>query len=433
MSAHPLWILPFILILASIAIFPLAAKHWWEKNYAWLAAGLSLPVLFHYLFQLRSYEPVIHSVVDYVGFIILIGALYIISGGIHITVKGEATPLVNTVFLFIGAVLANFLGTTGASVVLIRPWIRMNKYRITAFHTVFFIFIVSNLGGSLTPLGDPPLFLGYLKGVPFFWVFEYLWLKWLIGVGLTLAIFFVIDSKNFKRAPREIREIETASEEWKFEGFHNFFFIAMVIGAIFIKNPPYVREFLMVTAAVLSYKTTSKAIHHSNDFNFEPIKEVAILFAGIFITMIPALEWLSSNASALGVTTPGQFYWACGILSSMLDNAPTYLNFLSTAIGLFIHDGGAAAGGHGGVITREQVESLVNLHPHFVQAISISAVYFGAMTYIGNGPNLLVKSIAEQAKVKVPSFFGYIFRYSLPILLPIFTLVWFLFFRSSPV
>jgi Na+/H+ antiporter NhaD/arsenite permease-like protein len=317
-------------------------------------------------------------------------------------------------------VWANLRGTTGASLVLVRPWLRMNKYRITAYHVVFFIFIVSNVGGGLTPIGDPPLFLGYLKGVPFFWVLESVWPIWLITVGLLIGIFFVLDTLNFRKAPPEVREKETTHEEWKFLGTHNTIFLAMIIGAVFLNQPLFLREGIMLLAAFLSYVTTPKSVHESNDFNFGPIKEVAILFAGIFATMIPALEWLEKYASQIGISTPGQFYWGSGALSSVLDNAPTYLNFMSAAVGLF--GSGAPAG-------QDVVRGLLLEHSQYVRAISVGSVFFGAVTYIGNGPNFLVKSIADQADAKTPHFFEYVYKYSMPVLMPIFAVIWFLFFR----
>ena len=421
MFAELLWVLPFVSLLISIAVLPLANKHWWEKNFHLVSFGLAALVILHYVFQLSNTESLIHTGIEYVSFIILIGSLFVVSGGIHINVKGEATPLVNSVFLFIAAVLANFLGTTGASMVFIRPWLRMNKYRLTTYHVVFFIFIVSNVGGALTPIGDPPLFLGYLKGVPFFWVLEHVWPIWLISMSALIIIFFVLDTLNFKRAPLAVRQKETAHEEWKFQGGHNTIFLAMIIGAVFVNNPPFLREGLMVLAAVLSYKTTPKAVHESNDFNFGPIKEVAILFVGIFATMIPALEWLEKYASQIGIHSPGQFYWGSGVLSSVLDNAPTYLNLLSAAVGLF------GSGNHAG---PEAVRELLTDHSQYIRAISVGSVFFGAVTYIGNGPNFLVKSIADQSKAKTPTFFGYFFKYSLPILIPLFAVVWGLFFRA---
>lgn len=384
--------------------------------------GLALVVIFHYLFQLKNTESLLHTGLEYFSFICLIGSLFVVSGGIHINVKGEATPAVNCVFLLIAAVLSNLLGTTGASMVMIRPWIRMNKYRLTAYHIVFFIFIVSNVGGGLTPVGDPPLFLGYLKGVPFFWVLQSVWPIWLIAVGLLIFIFFVLDTLNFKRAPEEIRQKETAHEEWKFLGGHNLIFLAMIIGSVFLNQPPFLREGIMILASFLSYVTTPKSVHQSNDFNFGPIKEVAILFIGIFATMIPALEWLEKYASQIGIHSPGQFFWGSGILSSVLDNAPTYLNFLSAATGLF--------GAHVSHSESSGIAMLLADHPNYIRAISVGSVFFGAVTYIGNGPNFLVKSIADQSKAKTPSFFGYFFKYSLPILIPIFFFIWFVFFRT---
>ena len=251
--------------------------------------------------------------------------------------RGEATPHVNTLFLLVGAVLANFLGTTGASMLLIRPWIRMNKYRITAHHVVFFIFVVSNVGGCLTPIGDPPLFLGYLKGIPFWWVAEHCWPMWALGVGLLLAMFYAVDVLNYRRAPKPVRErVAEAPEQWRIEGLWNLVFLLLILVAVFINHPLFLREGIMLAAALGSWFTTRKHIHEANHFDFHPIQEVAILFIGIFATMMPALDWLQNNAARLGTPTPGLFYWACGFLSSMLDNAPTYLSFLSAAFGLFV-------------------------------------------------------------------------------------------------
>src|SRR3989338_2769428 len=336
MIAELIWTLPFAALLASIALFPLLNKHWWDKNYPWVSLGLGAVVVFHILFKLKNPEMLLGTAHEYFSFIALIGSLFIVAGGIHINVKGEARPIANCAFLLTGSVLANFLGTTGASMVLIRPWIRMNKYRLTAFHIVFFIFLVSNVGGALTPIGDPPLFLGYLKGVPFFWVLEHLIGAWLITVALLIGIFFLIDTLNFKRAPLEIRVKETEHEgEWKFLGSHNVLFLFMIVGSVFINKPVFLRESIMILAAALSYKSTPKNVHVYNEFNFTPIKEVAVLFLGIFATMIPALQWLEHHADKIGIHSPGHFFWGSGILSGVLDNAPTYLNFLSASMGLF--------------------------------------------------------------------------------------------------
>lgn len=459
LSPELLWTLPFVTLLCLIAVMPLVHAHFWEKAYPWVSLSLGALVAGYYLFFQGHTEVLLHTAHEYVSFIVLIGALYIVSGGIHISVKGEATPLANCAFLLVGAVLANFLGTTGASMVLIRPWIRMNKYRVTGFHIVFFIFIVSNIGGALTPIGDPPLFLGYLKGVPFFWVLENLILHWLLTVSAVLGIFYVLDRINFGKAPKPIRVKETGSgEQWRFDGAQNAFFLLMILGSVFINEPLFLREGIMIAAAALSIKFTPKRVHEANAFNFGPIKEVAILFAGIFATMIPALEWLEHNASSLGISSVGHFYWATGTLSAVLDNAPTYLNFLSAAIGLYVPadlisqaeavlKGGAAlpmnAELRGTLAMYEshfsstpvmpdqlKMSSILANHPGHLRAISASAVFFGAMTYIGNGPNFLVKAIAQQNKVHTPSFFGYVLFYSLPVLLPVYTLVWWVFFRG---
>ena len=423
MFVELVWTLPFIVLLACIALVPLLHKHWWEKNFLFLSFGLGLLVIFHYLFQLRDSENLLRTALEYFSFICLIGSLFVVSGGIHITVKGEATPLVNSVYLFVAALLSNLLGTTGASMVFVRPWLRMNKYRLTAHHIVFFIFIVSNVGGCLTPIGDPPLFLGYLKGVPFWWVLEKCWAAWTFAVLGLISIFYGLDRQNFLRAPRDVREAETREEIWKIDGLRNLAFLGLILGAVFIKSPPGLSEALMIGAALGSWWLTSKPIHEANDFNFAPIKEVAILFLGIFATMIPALQWLEHHAQATGIRSAGQFFWASGILSSVLDNAPTYLNFLSAAIGLFVSPEEATH--HG-----SHVAALLMNHAGYIRAISVGSVFFGAMTYIGNGPNFLVKSIADQADAKTPSFFGYVLCYSAPVLVPLFTLVWFLFFRS---
>ncbi len=414
-------ILPFVLLLGTIALAPLFAADWWAKHYPKVAFALGAITVAYYCFgfegdQARlAHHRLVEKGEEYIQFIALIGALFVVSGGIHISVKGEATPWVNVVFLFIGAVLANVLGTTGASMLLIRPWIRMNKYRVTAHHIVFFILIVSNVGGCLTPIGDPPLFLGYLKGVPFWWVAEHCWPMWAVGVGMLLATFFAVDSINFRRAPRPVREKETAHEQWRFDGLPNLFFLAVILGAVFINKPLFLREGLMIAAAVGSYFTTRESVHESNHFNFHPIQEVAILFVGIFATMMPALDWLALNADKLGSPTPGFFYWGSGGLSAVLDNAPTYLCFLEALMGA-THDG--------------SLPHLLMTNATSVVAISVGAVFFGACTYIGNGPNFMVKSIAEQQKVHTPTFLGYVFKFTLPYMLPMLAVVWWLFFRK---
>lgn len=427
MPAHlaestPWMILPFVLLLACIALGPLVNGDAWGRHYTKVALGLGAVTLGYYLFGLRAGTHVLSVAHEYVSFIILIGSLFVVSGGIHLTVKGDATPWENVRFLLIGGLAANLLGTTGASMLLIRPWIRMNKYRVSPYHIVFFIFVVSNVGGCLTPIGDPPLFLGYLKGVPFWWVVEHGWPMWLTGMCFLLTTFFIVDMVYYRIVPKVVRTLADPPDSYYFNGLHNVLFLGLILGAVFVNHPMFLREGLMLAAAVGSWFTTRRAIHQSNEFNFHPIKEVAILFAGIFATMMPALDWLQANASAsaqkLGGFAPDMFYWGSGALSSVLDNAPTYLSFLSAASGEAIND-------------PEKIAALTG-DPTFgglLIAISIGSVFFGANTYIGNGPNFMVKSIADQQKVATPSFMGYVLRFTLPVMLPMLVLVWFLFFR----
>jgi len=413
----PILILPFALLLGAMALAPVAAPRWWGRHYAQVALGLGAITAGIYFFVLHDTASLGQVAHEYLSFIALVGSLFVVAGGIHIGVKGEATPLANVIFLLTGAVAANFLGTTGAAMLLIRPWIRMNKYRITAHHIVFFIFIIANVGGSLTPIGDPPLFLGYLKGVPFWWVTKNCWPMWIAGVGGLLAIFYALDRINFNRAPRAVREKETAQEAWKFTGLPNLVFLAAILGAVFVERPVFLREGLMLAAALGSYFTTKKSVHAANDFNFHPITEVAVLFAGIFATMLPALGWLNANAhSLLGASpSPGAFFWGAGALSSTLDNAPTYLGFLSALRG---------------VTGAQEVSELLGPNAAHLLAISIGAVFFGAATYIGNGPNFMVKAIAEHSGVRTPSFLEFVLKFTLPFLLPVLVTVWLLFFRG---
>lgn len=414
------WIVPFVLLLGSIAVVPFIDRHWWEKNYPIVSYSLGVVVVVYYVFFLDNVPRLLLTFHEYISFISLIGSLFVVSGGILLRIRGKASPIENVILLGIGAVLSNFLGTTGASMLLIRPYLRMNRYRIRAHHVVFFIFIVSNIGGALTPIGDPPLFLGYLKGVPFFWVVQRVWHIWALAVGLLLLMFYLIDSYHFRKVEAPLREEAEAPDEARVSGRHNVIFLVIILLAVFVNHPIMVREILMWSAAIASYYMTDRSIHRKNEFNFIPIKEVAVLFAGIFATMIPALDWLELNSRTLGIETPGQYFWGTGALSSFLDNAPTYLNFLSAAFGLFGLN----------VDNSEHMARFIENHWEYLQSISVAAVFFGANTYIGNGPNFMVKSISEQANVPCPSFFGYMVKYSIPYLLPLFALVWFLFFRD---
>ncbi len=410
-------ILPFIFLLLAIAVMPFAAPKFWHENYHWVSLGLGFITAAYYFLITKGWN-VLHSVEEYVMFISLLTSLYIVSGGIFIDIKGLATPFRNVMLLAFGGLLANFIGTTGASMLLIRPFIKTNKLRVTDFHIVFFIFIVANVGGALTPIGDPPLFLGFLKGIPFFWIIDKVFLKWLTALIILLVIFYIYDYINFKKQPEEIEEKEIkAKEKLTIKGSFNFLFLAVIIASVFITKPVFLRESIMLLTAFLSYKLTNSEIHKRNHFNFQPIKEVAWLFIGIFVTMTPALELLRFHSSELGISSPTQYYWLTGSLSGFLDNAPTYLTFLSASMGLYGLD----------INNISNVLLFIASHEKHVLAISISSVFFGAMTYIGNGPNFMVKSIADHQNVETPGFFGYMLKFSIPILIPIYILIWLLF------
>ena len=403
-------VVPFVVILLGIAVLPLAAPRWWESNRNKLLVSivLGLPVLVLYL--VREPSALVHMAEEYASFIVLLAALYVISGGILMRGDLLATPRVNSTFLAIGSVLASFIGTTGASMLLVRALLQTNRERTRVTHTViFFIFLVSNIGGMLTPLGDPPLFLGYLQGVPFGWTFR-LWPHWLLMVGVLLVTYFVWDTVLYTREPlAAIRRDRTQLEPLRIRGALNGLGLAGVVVAVVFLGEPW-REAVMVALAAVSLWRTPREIRRANGFTSYPIVEVAVLFFGIFLTMIPALELLRLRGGELGVRAPWQFFWATGALSSFLDNAPTYLTFLALGQGLGL--------------AREVVDV-----PHTVlAAISVGAVAMGANSYIGNAPNFMVKSIAEEQGVRMPSFFGYML-YSGVVLLPLFAVVTLIFFR----
>jgi len=409
-SPLPLYsVLPFVAMLLAIAVCPLWMSHWWEpnRNKLVVAGALGLPVAGLYL--VREPPALLRMGEEYVSFIILLAGLFVIAGGIRLTGDLEATPLTNTAFLAIGSVLASLLGTTGASMLLIRPLLQTNRERTRVKHTViFFIFLVSNIGGLLTPLGDPPLFLGYLQGVPFSWTFR-LWPQWLVGVAALLLTYFVWDSIHHAREPlAALRRDRAQQEPLRLAGTLNGLWLAGVVVAVALLHEPW-RELAIVALATVSLWTTPGRIRHANGFTAYPILEVAALFFGIFLTMIPALELLRTRGSELGVREPWQFFWASGLLSSFLDNAPTYLTFLALGQGLRLAD------------------EVVGVPHATLAAISTGAVFMGANTYIGNAPNFMVKSIADEARVQMPSFFGYL-AYSSLVLLPLFALVTRLFF-----
>jgi Na+/H+ antiporter NhaD/arsenite permease-like protein len=431
----PLWLTaPFALLLIMIAAMPLSPapiKHFWERYYAHVAITLGGVVAGYFVLGLpEGAATVQHTVREYISFISLIGSLFVVAGGIHLKVKGEATPFDNVVFLTIGAVMANLIGTTGASMVLIRPFIRMNKIRVSAYHVVFFIFIVSNCGGSLTPIGDPPLFLGYLRGVPFFWLIDHVIGQWLVTVGAILAAFYLIDRRAYRRVPGAVQARIKEPETWRFEGGINLLLLLVIIGAVFLPDRFFAREIVMLGAALVSWRFTPKVVHVKNHFSFGPIKEVAFLFVGIFLTMMPALGYIDQHGAEFRVTKPIQFYVAAGGLSSVLDNAPTYVTFLRLAETTSATRKKLPADAPTRQPTEAETIERMRANPtdaRLIIAVSLGAVFFGAMTYIGNGPNFMVKSIAESAGVKVPTFVGYILKYSLPILLPILLASGFLF------
>jgi len=402
-------VLPFVAMLLAIALFPLWLPHWWESNRRKLvvSAVLGAPVLALYL--ARQPGALVHMAGDYVSFMILLSGLYVIAGGVLLRGDLEATPLVNTAFLATGSVLASLVGTTGASMLLIRPLLQTNRERANVTHTVvFFIFLVSNIGGMLTPLGDPPLFLGYLQGVPFAWTLR-LWLPWLTMTASLLLLYYVWDSRHHAHETRAALERDHSQiEPLRVRGALNGLWLAGVVGAVAFLHEP-VRELAILALAGLSLWRTPTAIRRANQFTAAPMVEVAALFLGIFLTMIPALELLHVRGGELGVREPWHFFWATGALSSFLDNAPTYLTFLALAQSL-----GLPA-------------EVVGVPHVILAAISVGAVAMGANTYIGNAPNFMVKAIAEAGGVRMPSFFGYM-AYSGAVLLPLFAIVPILFF-----
>jgi len=442
----PAWsALPFVGILLSIALFPLLAPRFWHHQYPKVAAAWSVALLVPFLavYKAAAFHEVVHmAVIDYVPFIILIGTLFTIGGGIHIRGTLKGSPQVNAALILVGTFLASWIGTTGAAMVLIRPLLRANRDRRYRAHTVvFFIFLVANIGGSLTPLGDPPLFLGFLHGVPFFWTFT-LWREMLVVASMVLATYVVIDTILWRREDVTLRHRDEGPREpLRVDGWHNLFLLAGVLAAVIMSGlwhagevsilgvhqhvQNLVRDGLLVILLWLSWRTTPRPVREANEFTWEPIREVAILFAGIFATMIPALVMLRAGESGAmafivrAIDDPAHFFWGTGLLSSFLDNAPTYLTFLSTSLGRL----------YPGVPERTAILQLIGENHAYLMAIATGAVFMGANTYIGNAPNFMVKSIAEESGIRMPSFFGYIFRWTVPVLMPIFAIVTWLFFE----
>jgi Na+/H+ antiporter NhaD/arsenite permease-like protein len=404
------WVMPFALLLGTMAVVPLVAAQFWESNLRKLgiSVALALPVFGLYLTHNR--DALVHAGHDYVSFIVLLGSLFVISGGILVTGDVKATPGVNAAFLAAGGLIANVIGTTGASMLLIRPLLSTNQQRKGVVHTVvFFIFIVSNAGGCLTPLGDPPLFLGYLRGVPFSWTLR-LWPQWLLMNALLLLVYYLWDRRAYGReAPSAVTRDSARIEPLRVTGMANGLFLLGVVASVAWLSSP-IREIAMAVLAGAAFLTTPARLREANRFSFHAILEVAALFLGIFVTMLPALDLLHTRGASLGLREPWEFFWATGLLSSVLDNAPTYLAMLALAqsLGLTAEVAG---------VTHE-----------LLVAISAGAVFMGANTYIGNGPNFMVRAIAEERGVKMPSFGGYMV-YSGAVLIPCFVIVTVVFFR----
>jgi Na+/H+ antiporter NhaD/arsenite permease-like protein len=438
----PIWaILPFTCYLLLIAVLPLVLGRFWEhnRNKLLLALVAGAPVVAYLVGRPGGAMLLFESCRDYVSFMALLAALFVISGGIYLRGAPAATPVINTSFLAVGALLASLVGTTGASALLIRPLLRANHGRSRLTHVVvFFIFVVANGGGLLTPLGDPPLFLGFLRGVPFTWTFR-LFPQWAVVVGTLLALFYLFDRLAFRAAAREapppapLAPDAEGEEPFRLEGKLNLLWLLGILLVVFAMGSvgPTLLPSVHVRSAVqmlamaglgaLSLATTPRAVHQANRFSWAPIIEVGVVFVGVFITMVPALSFLEERGATLGVTRPWQFFWASGALSSVLDNAPTYLTFASLANG--VADGGK------GLLSASHLGGLA-AHPWGAQlltAVSCGSVLMGANTYIGNGPNFMVKAIAEQHHVRMPSFFGYTL-WSGAILLPLFAIVGFMFF-----
>jgi Na+/H+ antiporter NhaD/arsenite permease-like protein len=435
----PIWsVIPFALLLLCIAVMPLAAEHFWhnDRNKVIVVALLSAPVVV-YLAYLQiatgqeSLSPLLHELGKYASFIILLGSLYTVAGGIVVRGDLKPTPFNNAAILLVGALLANVIGTTGSSVLMIRPFLRINAARTTKVHLpVFFIFLVSNIGGCLTPLGDPPLFVGYLHGVPFLWTLG-LWPMYLVVLGMVLAVFAAWDAvanwRDTVSASGPVSTKPSALERLGLDGKINLLFLVGIMTAVLIDSrwfpgalepiwKLFGGEFVMLVMAGLSLYFTRRTLREANGFTWAPITEVAILFIGIFITMVPALQLLETHGPRLGLTEPWQFFWGTGLLSGVLDNAPTYLAFATTAAGSTDYN----------LLVEKQVTGLDG--PLVLQAISCGAVFMGALTYVGNGPNFMVKSIAEQVGYRPPSFFGYAL-FAGVVLLPVYVLVTLVFFR----
>lgn len=428
-------LIPFVVMLLSIALLPLIAPRLWSRNinkliFVLLIALPTAIMLTRAGLGEKLQEQILY---DYIPFIALLAALYVVTGGIHIHYSTTPTPIVNAAIMFIGYGLASVVGTTGAAMLLIRPLLEINRDREYKIHTIlFFIAMVANCGGVLTPLGDPPLFLLYLRGAEFSW-FQSLFPQWVFVGSILLFVYVAIDTYIWKR--KEVIGVRPRSENEEeepikisFSGAINLFYLSAILLAVAFINPAeipeiaaedapwymrFLREIVLITVLLFSIATTHENVRKKNHFSWEPIAEVAILFIGIFITMTPALLYLNENASLLGISKPMQFFFASGTLSSFLDNAPTAVAFHTVAEGLPI---------------AEETPLMAGVPENMLTAIALGSVLFGAMTYIGNGPNFMVKAVAENDGVRMPSFFGYIFKFSIIFLLPTYILLALVFF-----
>ncbi len=435
--------IPFACMLLSIALLPLVAGTFWHHHFgkisAFWAASLAIPFVVAYR-GLAVYEILHIFLADYVPFIILLWALFTVSGGILLKGSLRGSPVVNTIIIIIGTVLASWMGTTGAAMLMIRPFIRANAHRKNkTFMVVFFIFLVANVGGALTPLGDPPLFLGFLHGVSFFWTFKIL-PHMLLTSGVLVVVYFLMDSFYYKKEGAAPPPDDGEKVPLRLVGTYNFLFLGGIVGAVLMSGildlgevstfgvhratQDWIRDGLLIVLGIASLVVTPRPLREENEFSWFPIVEVAFLFIGIFITMIPCLLLLKAGAKGAfaflinAVQEPWHYFWVTGLLSAFLDNAPTYLTFFNTALGSF----------YAGMTEAQSVPLLMTENAVYLKAVSTGAVFFGACSYIGNAPNFMVRSIAAESGVEMPSFFGYILKYSLVFLIPTFVVVTVIFF-----
>jgi Na+/H+ antiporter NhaD/arsenite permease-like protein len=431
-------VLPFATIIFLLSAGPLFFPQWWAKMGKIVPLLLAVLVGGYYLWQGKN-EDLVETLAEYFSFISIIGALYVVAGGICIHPYMNGTALVNVNFLFAGAILTNFIGTTGASVLLLKPYLRLNRYKVKAYHVIFFIFIVSNAGGLLTPLGDPPLFMGYLKGVPFFWFTQNLFLPWIFVIGVLCTTFFIFDKINDKGIEAKIIH-DKSHFKTVIIGKRNLIGLGIILLSLFLDprkfdwlptihyghhQISFIRELIQIGTAIVFYKISNPGAMEMNEFSLEPIEEVAFAFCGIFVTMMPALEYMRNivgSPEVANMITPSFVFWGTGGMSAILDNAPSFINALTVTMAKYDMNIGAL----------DDVTKFVGLEnsgqiAHYLMAISFASVIFGAFTYVGNGPNFLVKAMAEKEGIKMPSFAEYIYKYAVPILLPTIILCWVVF------